>query len=83
MLTGGSPLPNKGTEQTLLTFSSPRVMCANDTKMPSRSFVLLINVIEYYIRLKQHVVPKKNFFLAEAGNNVSALKQRCTSKSKT
>jgi len=59
-------------------------MCANDTQMLSRTFLLQINVIEFYIRLKQHVVQKKKLFLLEeAGNNVSALKQRCTSKSKT
>jgi hypothetical protein len=49
--------------------------------MPSRTFVLLINVIEYYI--KTACGKKKLFFLAEAGNNVSTLKQRCTWKSKT
>jgi hypothetical protein len=58
-------------------------MCANDTQMPSRTFLLQINVIEFYIRLKQHVVQKKLLLLEEAGSNVSALKQRCTSKSKT
>jgi len=44
--------------------------------MPSRTFLLKINVIEFYIRLKQRVVQKKLFLLEEAGNNVSALEQR-------